>query len=80
MLRTLAEVHGDNRSVKAQCCGRRTTADMVIDLSGMPVGVRRGFNLRAPELCDGCLQRVFREQRATRDVFYALIRQYQGSP
>lgn len=72
-MRTVADRLGHNRPVVAKCCGRRTNGDMILDLSNIDVGTRRRWGLRVTELCDGCRERLFRERRVKRNVFYQAI-------
>jgi hypothetical protein len=68
MLRALA-VHPEafdpacrETPITAPCCGRRTPADTVIDVSRIPGTIVRGGGHRAPAdhdwLCDGCMHRL----------------------
>jgi hypothetical protein len=63
------------RKVVAKCCGRRTTGDMVLDLSALPEHTRKMLGL-GEELCDGCRERLFLEGRIGREAFYALLREH----
>ena len=68
----------ENPLVRAACCGRLTNADMVLDLSAMPPGIRKQFRFGeqdvdgepVPVACDACRERAIREGRITREEFY----------
>ena len=72
-MKTLADKLGHNRAVKAKCCGRKTNGDMILDLSDISTATRRAWGLRVTELCDGCCERLFRERRLGRAIFYQAI-------
>lgn len=60
---------------RVQCaCGRFTSADMCIDLSPLPPGIRQALGLESIDyICDGCRTRLFREQLVHEDEFYAML-------
>jgi hypothetical protein len=55
-------------------CGRRTHADMCVDLTPLPMTVRKALGLETVDfLCDGCLTRLFRDRHIAEDEFFALL-------
>jgi hypothetical protein len=59
-----------NASVLCPCCGRRTNADMLIDLRGVPSETRATWGIAGAFCCDACRERAFREGRVARVDFY----------
>lgn len=53
--------------VFAPCCGRRTPADTIVDVRAIPDTVVRGGGTGEPKdhgwLCDGCLDRLYRDPK-----------------
>lgn len=69
-IRTRRDVEqlADNPCVESPCCGRRTSADMLVDARALPLEVRpRG----AIEICDACLDRAIREGRLSEEALHA---------
>jgi hypothetical protein len=55
-------------------CGRREHADMLVDLTPMPMEVRAALGLDQVDfLCDGCQTRLFRELHISEEEFYRLL-------
>ena len=65
MIKTLADVHGDNRRVVAKCCGRITNADMVAVLLPLSDTAKARLSIKALEICDACRERLLRDKRCT---------------
>jgi hypothetical protein len=59
----------NNPTVRAPCCGRKTSADMLVDVSGLPSEVRPQA---AVYMCDACRERVFADGVMTREEFYSM--------
>ena len=65
----IVKANGDPRNpltfVVAPCCGRHTPADTIVDVRSIPGTIVRGGGYRPAEdhdwLCDGCLDRMYRE-------------------
>lgn len=58
-----------------QCaCGRRAHADVCVDITALPIGVRKALGLHLVDyLCDGCQTRLFRELHIGEEEFYSLL-------
>lgn len=59
-----ARAEVDNPTVTC-ACGRRTSADMCLDVRDLPPAVRRKFRHAHPFPCDGCVQRAMLEAGLT---------------
>jgi hypothetical protein len=58
-----------------QCaCGRRVHTDVCVDLTPLPIGIRKALGLHLVDyLCDGCQTRLFRELHIGEEEFYSLL-------
>lgn len=55
-------------------CGRTTSADMCVDLTLLPMRVRKALGLEKVDfICDGCQTRLFRDRHIAEDEFYAML-------
>lgn len=73
---TLADIYGDNRTVRCPTCGRRTNADMLTPIGKIKAAKLAQYNdvvrLRGGAVCDGCRERLFRAG-VGRAVFYVAL-------
>lgn len=60
---------GEGNPLVTCACGRRTNADMLVDLRGLPPGLRARAQERAGQefACDACRSRAIRLRRVTRE-------------
>lgn len=65
---------GNENPIITCACGRTVHADTCVDLTPLPIGIRKHLGLhRVDYLCDGCQTRLFRELHIGEEEFYRLL-------
>jgi hypothetical protein len=83
MVKTHKDYLVENHGLAAQhnppvycACGRTTSADMCVDLTVLPMKIRKALGLEKVDfLCDACQARLVVNRHVAEDEFYALLGQ-----